>query len=206
MIRTECEDQELIYMIHQGSEEALEILLNRYERIYKAIVYSFQYHFKDSSQAKDLFLQCRLILYLATLSYREDKGAQFSYYFKMLSEQAAINEVRKLKCKQRLNDYEALSMDMYVNETQSIYLVDTFENSHCEYDPSWCLELKELGSIYRKEIEKLTPFEQQVWNYKFHGYSYKQIAAVLNVSIKKVDNTIQKLKITNRKLIEKYRS
>ncbi|MEF9961283.1 MAG: hypothetical protein RSF69_02345 [Erysipelotrichaceae bacterium] len=203
-VRWASEDYELIYMIHQHSEEALDLLLRRYERVYKAIAFSFQYHFKDTSERFDLCLQCRFVLYLATLSFREDKGTEFSFYFKLLAQQAAINEVRRINCKQRIPKQESVSADMYVNEAQSVYLIDTLENNHCEYDPLWCFELQELQQTFYDELKKLPIFEQAVWEYKFYGYSYKQISTNLNVSIKKVDNTIQKLKQFNQKIMQRH--
>lgn len=199
-------DDELIYMILQKSDDALAIFLNKYERIYKAIVYSFEYHFKDTSQIHDLHMKCRLILYQAVFSYREDKGAKFSYYFKMLVEQAIINEIRKMKCTLRHHDYEAVSLDMYVNESKSVYLSDMMENNQPEYNPTWYLHYQQM----KKEIEEvkkgLNEFEQIIWEYRIKGYSYKQIADMMNVSVKKVDNTIQKIKRNTGYLIEKIRS
>lgn len=199
-------DYELLYMIQQGSDEALQMLMEKYIRIYRNIVHKYPYRYRETSQLDDLYSKCRMLLHEAALSYRDDMGVPFHNYYKLLCEQLVINEIRFESTGQRRSIYEAISLDSYINEQETMYLCEVLKNKEPEFDPQWMLHYKQLSEEQEEYKEILSPLERQIWDLKVYGYSYQAIAEYLDLSVKKVDNTLQRIKKKSEGLIDYTRA
>ena len=171
-------DYELIYMIKED-EETFGYLVSKYEPLFKKLTYSFYCSNKHKGIDQEELLQvCRLVLYEISKKYDQDKDILFYSYLLFCLKRALSQYVKKnskaLDCYNYMdyNNYENLC----ITTTDYGYYEDIMEfKNNLDYPDSCVFELK------------------------INGFSYKEISILLDVSIKKVDNILVKI----RKKIEK---
>ena len=84
-------DYKLLYLINEGSEEAYEILLDKYDKlIYKIASKIYPY----GDKMMDLVQEGRMILFKCIEKYKDDGGASFYSYFRISLERRFYNLVK----------------------------------------------------------------------------------------------------------------
>ena len=147
-------EYELVYMILQGDEHSLQLLLHQYQPKINAIIkQNCTYQVMIRHHEGDLHQVAAAALMRAVLEYREDIHAEGTIVLLDLIESQRVEE----------------------NGAFSIYRV-TME-----------MQEEEL----RKSISEL---EYQIFCLRREGYSYREIAQRVNVTEKKVENTLMKLR------------
>ena len=180
-------DYELIYMIREN-EEAFDYLLEKYEPLLKRIASSFVLKYQNRNiEYDDILQQCRITLFNAVKQYDIDKEVLFYSYLLSSINKSVLKYIRSNRYKN--NDYK-------YKDIQDINSVDVSSG----YDPLH----NYIDYEYEQEIiafkNSLNILEASVFELRYNGFSYKDIAILLDISIKKVDNILVKL----RKKLEKY--
>ncbi|MDO9593143.1 MAG: sigma factor-like helix-turn-helix DNA-binding protein, partial [Erysipelotrichaceae bacterium] len=107
-------------------------------------------------------------------------------------------ECRSLARKNRGLSYSlisgSLSLDMTISEDENLYLIDTIACTNPDFDPQWQFRFNEAKRSLREKLSHMTPFEVKVVVYRMEGYSYAEIAELCDVSVKAVDNALQRIK------------
>lgn len=79
--------------------------------------------------------------------------------------------------------------------------IDEVDISDCMSDPQTIMDMRERFEELNESIEKkLTPLEKDVLRLHIGGHNYSSIAEVLSISVKSVDNALQRAR---KKLKEK---
>ena len=79
--------------------------------------------------------------------------------------------------------------------------IDEVDISDCLSDPQTIMDMRERFEELNESIEKkLTPLEKDVLRLHIGGHNYSSIAEVLSISVKSVDNALQRAR---KKLKEK---
>lgn len=195
-----CSDEELLYMVRMQDEIAIELLLERMNLLlYKTIELIVKrlgcYEMDDAKQA------VRLGCLSAVDTFRVDKDSSFRYFAKMCAEREVRTLFRKERNKGMSSHYRSVSLDQ-VREDEGIYYVDMVENTHQEFNPSWCVDYQQLQMSLDAYIETLKPLERIVCQLRVEGYSYREIAQKLQLSIKTVDNTVQRIRKRRQRLFD----
>ncbi|MGM9879101.1 MAG: sigma-70 family RNA polymerase sigma factor [Bacilli bacterium] len=181
-------DYELIYMIKED-EEALDFLIRKYEPLFRSLSYSFakKYGYKGIEQ-EDLIQQCRITLCKVVDKYDCDKEVLFYSYLLVCLKKSMINFCRSYSVK--TDNFNYMDMDNY--EDLSIFTsgVNIFED-YSDY------EFLERIVSFKNSLSFL---DAQVFELRYNGFSYKDIAVLLEINKKKVDNILVKI----RKKMEKY--
>lgn len=167
-------DYELIYLIKERSDEALEIMFAKYEKLIYTKIYKYYFHkiaFEDCVQ------EGRLVLLKALKLYSDNSKKTFMRYFELLLERKLIDLLRKdIK---DANSYELSEEKILVHQIN--------ENS--------TLNNAILNEEVSFHFERLSKFEEEVYRLKFlRGYKVKEISKVLNLNPIKVSNAIQRIK------------
>ena len=153
----------------QGSEQDFrqlyDLLYNRFFRI------AFYYLQKDE-WAQEVVLDVFLTLWNKRIELSEIKN--FENYSFILLKNASLNYIEKNK-----------------NTTES--LDDCTEITHAEVNPETDLLNDELFFVYINALEELPPKCREVFILiREEGFSYKEVAEKLNISVKTVDAQLQK--------------
>lgn len=178
-------DYELLYMIRQKDETAFTILINKYENLAWMLIYKYIGTCKTGLLADDYMQMARLKLLQAVDDYREDQESSFCHYFCRIFRNHLIDCYRR-----RMHDLQPISLDFQIREDDAVYcLMDFIEKPQENFAVSY-----EFAHRLKTQKAQLKPLEKQIVDLRALGYTYRQIADILNVNIKKVDNTLQKVR------------
>lgn len=193
-------DYELLSYIYSESEEAHEILLNKYKPLIINISQKMLSFCKNSGvELNDLIQEGLIGLNDAINTYNDSKDVPFGVYAKMCVERKIKDFIKTINRQKNKILNESISFE---NDDEDIkldkFLIDKSNNP---------LELV-LNDEWEKQIinkisKDLTDFEKDVFKLKKEGLDYKEIALKLNVDSKKIDNALQRIKQKVKKIIEK---
>lgn len=163
-------DNELLYMINEDSQEALEIMIEKY----KPLIYSRLKAFRiRKSQIDDYYQECLLVLLKAIKNYDSKYQKTFTNYFDLMIQRKIMDLLRYSKNR----DNHILCED--------IDIVVAYVPKQEEIDEEKIIKL----------INKLSKFEQEVFILKFkENLASKEIANKLDVPIRKVYSATERIK------------
>ena len=187
-------DEELIKLYNEGNDDAFNFLLERYKQLANKIARSY---FLVGAEYEDLVQEATIGLYKAIEKYDMQNNASFSTFARICIErniQSAVKIANREKYK-ILNGSVSLSNqgEIKVNEDEdeeiSIVIPSTI------LSPDEKLEQSERLKQIKEQISSLlSKFELKVFILYLQGYKYTQIASKLNMSNKKIDNAITRIK------------
>lgn len=192
-------DSELIYMINQSNNEAVRLLTQKYYPIIKSWINDMVTNPQQFNMDYNDFYQQGFSIFLESLSsFRTENGIFYSYLRLIITREIKnfiYNFYRKSE------GIKILYLDALVNEDKKNTYLDYLESDYFFSKP-------EKIFIFRDNLEKiksedsLSNQEKEILVKIIEGYSYKEIAEMLNISTKKVDNVYAKIK-RNLKAIKK---
>jgi RNA polymerase sporulation-specific sigma factor len=174
-------DFELVYLIEESNEDALNIIYEKYKPIIDIKIKRYiRYASRLGLEYNDLFQEGMVGLSEAIKSFKTKKDVQFKTFANLCIERQIFSALKKASRKKHNVLNESLSLDDSVNEDDSTLLDFLFDKNS---DPSIYIESKESKKELFKEIdESLTPFEKEVFNLKINNFDYKEMSQLLNKS------------------------
>ena len=187
-------DEQIIEKIHQGDQEALAFILEKYKELVNVKVGKY---FIVGAEKEDTIQEGMIGLYKAIKSFDANKQNSFKSFANICIERQLITAIKSSNRQKHipLNSYLSLNMAAYDNnEDDSVELLETFNSKTIE-DPLDTIMKQE----YYKEVEEavnknLSKFEKQVLDRFLKGESYVKIAEKLASHVKSVDNAIQRIR------------
>ena len=186
-------ENELVYMVRQGDERSLQLLLELYRpRIRSIIRKNCTYQLQLRHQEKDLQQIAAQALFRAVFDYREHHGIRFSTFAANVIRNALIDYQRAQYRRDFSLHHDLLALDAPVLGNRYGTLADQLPNPRIE-DLS---ALKQQESLLKKHLSSV---EYEIYRLRNLGYTYPQIAERVKVNRKKVENTLRKI----RRMMEK---
>lgn len=184
-------EQELIYLYHLGSQQAFDLLLEKYKFIIeKYLIFN---HVDMIEMSREDFSQIALIAFFKTIdNYRFDRNAKMSTYFSYM----IMDVVRSAKRHVKMQKHIPYSKLVSLNEDRKEYILydHVLDDKARTNKPDVQLKLKDDMEYYQSFIDKnSSAFERKVFYYVVYGYSFHEIAELLHVDIKKVYNAKYRL-------------
>lgn len=168
----------------------LEEYIKKYDGLIKLLV--SKYLSKTVSMGidyNDLYQEGLIGLVNAIKTFSDDKNVKFKTYASCLIER---NIKDFIKSNNRFK-HSMLNESVSLDQNENLKLYDVLTN---KITPETDLLANEL----EKEIkEKLTELEYKIYELKKEGNSNKNIAIILNIPVKKVENTISRIKTKVKK-------
>ena len=203
MVYESYDDTQLIGLMRESSEEAKDILFEKYKYIidieikkYSNMANLLGYDYND-------LYQDALVGFSEALNdYRDDKAAALSSFITLcVDRKLQVSIIKAGRLKNKLIA-ESLSLDYKYDQYTSPLREMISDNSL--NDPLENIVKEEKLSDLTKKIENcLSEGEYEVYALMISGLKYGEIALLLNKNPKQVDNTIQRVKSKIRKIIEK---
>ncbi|MFA5602539.1 MAG: sigma-70 family RNA polymerase sigma factor [Bacilli bacterium] len=187
-------DFELLYLIRENNEDAVNILYSKYYPVVE--LKAKQYLNSSVSKGLDLndLIQEGMIgLSQAIKDFKDKKDVKFSTFASLCIEreiQTAVTKADRQKHKV-LND--SLSLD-YVFDDSERPLLDFIVSENNINPESYLLDLESEKEINEQVQSSLTDFEKEVFKLKINNFSYKEIAEILDKPSKSIDNALQRIK------------
>lgn len=188
----EYPDTELVNMVCEKSEEAGDLLYDKYKYIVDIIYNKYlKSAYALSVDLKELRQEALLGFSDALVNFDQDKSASLPTFISLCVERRVGNYVKKADTtKYRiLKDVYSLDAPMSDSSTLKEYIGDDSK------DPGKTLEMEENLINLKKTIDNLlSPHEKEVYELLINGFSYDDICTILKISQKQVYNTVSRLR------------
>ena len=192
----EYNDYELLNYISEKNEEANNILYKKYEPLIISIATKLIKYVPNSGlEINDMIQEGMLGLSNAIEYFRVSKETLFYTYAKTCIERKMIDLVistRRLKHR-ALNDSVPIIDEE--NEIDLNYLISDNNNN----PENILLKEEDEKELFEQANKVLTDLEMQVFELKLNGFEYKEIAEILELDYKKVDNALRRIKVKLKK-------
>lgn len=195
-------DNQLISMLHESSDDAKDILFEKYKYIIDIEMKKYSRMARTLGyDLNDLYQDALLGFSDALVSYRDDRHAALPSFITLCVDrklQVSIKKAGRLKNK-LLN--ESLSLE-HVYESYASPLMDLLSDNN-ENDPlENILKEEKLQELVDSIKTSLSDAEYEVYSLMINGLKYDEIATLLNKNLKQVDNTIQRVKNKIKKILQ----
>lgn len=187
------DDYELVYLAQDGNEDAINIIYDKYKPIIvkkskNAIVFVTHH----GIEINDIMQEGFIGLEEAIRNFSQDNEATFYTFATLCIDRQILNFLRKING----------NKDRILNE--AIMIDDSLENTLKDnYDIEKELLGRDNHNLITKKIkDDLTDFEKSVFDLRIKGYSFEEIAKKLNKDLKSIYNTLQRIRIKVKKIIE----
>ncbi len=196
-------DQELIMMTRESSEEAKDILFDKYRYIidielkkYSNIANILGYDYND------LYQDALVGFSDALVNYRDDKEASLPSFITLCVDRRLQYSIRRINNKKSRFQSESLSLE-YVYDNDSLPLMETISDNS-QNDPLFKLMNEEEYKELNEKIKSvLSSNEYEVYEFMIKGLKYNEIALLLNREPKQIDNAMQRIKNKIKKIVNK---
>ena len=202
MVYEEYGDEQLINLLHESSEEAKDILFDKYKYIidieirkYISMANMLGYDYND-------LYQDALVGFSEALNcYREDKAAALSSFITLcVDRKLQVSIIKAGRMKNKLIS-DSLSLDYQYDQFTSP-LRDIISDNSLNDPLENIIKNEKLSSLTKKIEDSLSSSEYEVYALMISGLKYGEIALLLNKNPKQVDNTIQRVKHKIKNIIE----
>lgn len=186
--------RELIYLARSNDPVALRSLYAYYDALVNTVMRKMKYISSMSLEAQDL-LQVGLITFDKVFwSYREDLDTTFEVY----ARSCIIKKMQSLLKKQYtfFTRYEkkAISLDRIVNYDDSRTYGELIADQRVECSPQKAQDLEKVWELVYAIIQNETSErDQKIFHLVLLGYPEKEVALMLNISIKCVYNSVYRV-------------
>ena len=195
-------DEQLIYMLHESSEDAKDLLFEKYKYIidielkkYSSMARVLGYDYND------LYQDALVGFSDALVSYRTDKHAALASFISLCVDwklQVCIKKAGRLKNK-LLN--ESLSLE-HVYDAYTSPLMDLLSDNKKNDPLENIIKEEKMSELIGSIRDSLSDREYEVFSLMVNGLKYDEIATLLNKDLKQIDNTIQRVKAKIKKIID----
>lgn len=183
-MKVEYNDYELVYLVREQNEEALDILIQKYSPLIWKIASSY---YGVGFDYEDFFQEGRMAFIKSIYTFDETSVASFYSYSMTCVRNAVTTAYRKAKRSaglDQLTDYTEPVLPI-ASESQSYYYLDRVHSN---------LNERLIIELALKEKGILSEFEKTCLKYYLLDNNYIEIALILNVPPKKVDNALSRCK------------
>jgi RNA polymerase sporulation-specific sigma factor len=194
-------DEELVIQARDGSEVALERLINKYKNFVRAKARSY---FLVGADREDIIQEGMIGLYKAVRDYRNDKLSSFRAFAELCVTRQIITAIKTATRQKHipLNSYVSLNKPIY-DEDSDRTLLDVLSGVHISDPEELVINREEFDDIEDKMGEILSDLEWKVLVAYLEGRSYQEIAVDLKRHVKSIDNALQRVKRKLEKYLEK---
>lgn len=196
----EYPDSELVNLVCERSEEARDVLYEKYKYIIDIIYNKYKrsaYYF--SVDLNELRQEAMVGFSDAIVSYNQDKNSSLSTFISLCVERRVSNFIKKADTEKNRILKEAYSLDLEF-DSEGLAIKDRIGDS--TNDPQVKLEDEEnLRTLQKKINELLSPTEKNVYELMLNDFSYEDIAGILNKDVKSIYNTAQRIRTKIREIL-----
>ena len=184
----EISENQLILRIRSGEEDMFSLLTSAYLPVINKYLSTIDCSISD----KEDFVQIGLLALYGAVDAYDFSSSSFSTFVSLCVKRAIVSELRRVSSKKQIPHLALVNID------------DTDLSD--DNDPETAvIDKEDIGFLVDRIKSALSEFEYQVLNayLKFGGYT--ETARALNVTVKEVNNALQRARIKIRKSIGKVR-
>ncbi|MBR5136520.1 MAG: sigma-70 family RNA polymerase sigma factor [Clostridia bacterium] len=183
----QLDDRDLIQQARGGDREALNALMERYKTMVKAKARGY---YIAGADMEDTIQEGMIGLYNAYASYDEDKDASFKTFATLCVERAMVSAVRKATAISQIPVEKVVS----ISDQDGEGLEEILEDGKSGDPEEIYLRKSHTQMLHKYAEEHLSSKELQVLRQYLQGNSQSEIAEILGISRKSVDNALSRIK------------
>jgi RNA polymerase sporulation-specific sigma factor len=189
----QCTDIELTERYQAGSEDALQVLLDRYRRFARARARSY---FLVGADGDDVEQEALIGLYKAARDFRPGHESSFRAFAELCITRQIITAIKAATRQkhQALNRYVSISAPRHDDGDQATVEELIHEDQPVSDPADHVVDDEQFGSMRARMGEVLSPLEIQVLGLYVDGRSYQEIGDQLGRHAKSIDNAVQRIK------------
>lgn len=194
-------DNELLYLIGESNESALDIMYDKYKPIVEIKAKKYRLLGKKVGlEYNDLIQEGMLGLSDAIKSYKDNKDTKFSSFANVCIERQILSILSYSSRKKHSFLNDSYSLDDSIDDEGRTLLDFLFSDN---LDPSVAIEKEETKEeLFDKIYKELSNFEKSVLDLKMVGLDYKEISLLLEKSYKSVDSALQRIRYKVKKILD----
>lgn len=198
----EYPDNELINLVCENSEEARDVLYEKYKFIVDIIYNKYRKSaYYLSVDLTELRQEALVGFSDALVCFDQNKDVNLQTFISLCVERRVRNYVRKADTYKNKILKSAYSLDAPSGDPAGTPLVERIGSNN--NDPGKTLEEVENIKNLKKQIDELlSPGEKEVYELLINDFSYEDIASILNKDVKSIYNTVQRLRQKIRSILK----
>lgn len=181
------QDYDLIKNYHDNDYEAQKTLLKKYERLIWYLIYQIKDRHKTIDlDLDDLYQEGLIALHDAIMSYNLEMNVPLYCLAKVCISRKINTFIKKYARNIYQGSFLLVSLDSMINDDERFCLHEVIADSQ-QYDIEQRLAIEDY-------LSELTSNEVIIVKMRINGYKYQEIASKLAISVKDVDNSIQRIR------------
>lgn len=195
-------DDELWTLALEENEEAKNILFEKYKYIIDILMKKHsKIIYQLGIETKELYSEALYGFSDALVCYDQNKDASLPTFITLCIDRKLYKYIGKRgRLKNNIN-VNAYSLD-YIYDKFGIPLLEIISDDQ-KNDPLNTMTSEESYQELLLSVKSsLSGFEYSVFTFLVNGFDYQQIATILDKNPKQIDNTIQRLKVKLKKILE----
>ncbi len=196
-------DSELIMMYRENDEDAKNLLFYKYRYVIDILINKYMRFLANLNiDYQEIISECNVGFSDGLKCFDENKDASLVTFVTLCIERRLNSIIRKYNRDKYKGLQETYSLDFIYDDNNSKLMDAISDNS--QNDPlSNMAEEEKYQELINNLKESLTKREYEVFSLMARGFTYLEIADILKLTPKQVDNTMQRMKVKVRKILEK---
>lgn len=191
-------DYEILSVV-ADNEEATEILFEKYKPLIVGLAKKTYGLFQNNGfDLNDLIQEAMIGFSTAINTFDENKDATFFTYAKTCIERRLYSLLKSASRFKHSPLNESYSVEDLANDNKSIENLLEDNNSNPE---NRLIDDENTKELVKNIQRKLTNLESTVFELKISGFTYKEIAEILDKDSKSIDNAISRIKTKVQKYL-----
>lgn len=187
-------DYEVMYLVEEGSEDARDILFDKYAPLIKGMAGNYLKKFnKYGVELDDLVQEGYVGLYNAVKGYNKDKDALFYTYAVVLIRSKMLNFLRHYTSQKNFANVGCVSLSQNISIDNEDAVYSLIEDKSISL-PDEVVENDELEFQIKNFMYSLDFPLSSIFELKFNGFSNIDISILLDYPLKKITNNIFKIR------------
>lgn len=190
-------DEALIALYRQGTNEAVDILIQRYKKLVRNRI---KVNFFVGADKDDLIQEGMIGLFKAVCDYNPEREASFKSFATLCVTRQISTAFKAVTRQKHMPLNRSISLSVPINskssddEDEGITLMDTLKNN-ISLTPEDEVISKENVEVIHEYIDKaLSELEIEVLHFYMEGKNYREIAQLMDKPPKSIDNALQRIK------------
>ena len=198
----EYNDYELLYLVCDQDENARNIMFDKYRPLIISKVNKIsKIGMVKGLDFNDLVQEGMIGLSEAIRDYRDHKDTKFSTFAQLCIERQLGSALRKAdRLKNKILN-ESLSLD-YTDDGQTKTFGEYLEDRKDTNPEYHFLNIEYENEIFKKIADRLTDLENRIFELKVKNFTYDEMANILDINKKTIDNAIQRIKLKTKQIID----
>ena len=194
-------DYELLYLISENNEDAKELFYKKYKPIIELKAKKFTKYVESKGyDYNDLIQEGMIGLSKAIKDFSEQKDVKFTTFANICIERQILSFMRNISAGRHKVLNESLSFDTTTN-SYGLPLINLLDDKNVNPETTF-IESEEKEDLYNDIVSILNEKEIEVFELRTKGFTYKEIASLLNITEKSVGKHIEKIKSKINKMLD----